>query len=241
MEDNPKLKYFVTDYKLTSAKEGSKIAIPVSKGSIGEEGIAKAIVKMGSTVGEIDVLAVMRGLNKAVTSLSEMGFTINLPLFRTSFSMTETYNADGTPAQGGKNKVKINLHKGSKLSEAESNLRTERTNPPADALTVYMVRDNESDTADDKLTPGGSFEVYGNGLKIDGDDPACGLYFVDADGKEYKAGKFTAKGNIPKMLSAMIPQLEPGQYQIKVVTQYAGSKPRKDPKTVVYNTKLTVE
>jgi hypothetical protein len=241
MEDNPKIKFFLTDNRLTAAKPGDKIAIPLSKGSIGEEGIAKEIVKMGSTVGEIDVLAVLRGVTKAVVSLSEMGFTVNLPLFRTSFSMTGTYNADGTPAQGSKSKIKINLHKGSEMSIAEGNLATEKTNPPADALTVYMVRDNESDTKDDKLTPRGSVEIYGNGLKIDGDDPSCGLYFVDAVGTEHKAGKFTAKGNTPKLLSAMIPELDAGQYQIKIVTQYAGGKARKEPKTLMYNTKLTVE
>jgi hypothetical protein len=105
------------------------------------------------------------------------------------------------------------------------------------------VRDSETKTVNDKLTPRGAVEVYGRGLKIEGDDPACGLWFVDETGKEYKAGNFVGeRGNSPSSLYAMIPDLSDGQYSVKVTTQYAtGNKPLKEPKSDVFKTKLTVK
>jgi hypothetical protein len=168
-----------------------------------------------------------------------MGFTLNLPLFNTSFSMTGTFNADGTPDEGEHN-VKLNLYKGTALRDIEPELKAAKTNEPAEKLRITTVKDSESGEINGKLTPRGVIEIYGDGLKIAGNSDSCGIWFVAADGQERRAGKFVANGNKPSLLLAMIPDLSPGKYRVKVVTQFTGGRLRKNPKWTVFKKYLTV-
>jgi hypothetical protein len=90
------------------------------------------------------------------------------------------------------------------------------------------------------LTVGGVIEVRGYNLKIEGDDPACGLWFIPENGIETKAAVMIE--NKPARIIAMIPQIRHGQCQVKVVTQYTGGGTfLKMPKMFIYPKKLNAE
>jgi len=91
----------------------------------------------------------------------------------------------------------------------------------------------------ERLTAGGVAELRGYNLKIDGDNPSCGLWFVAADGQETKAA--TIIENKPSKIIAMIPALTAGSYQVKVATQFSGGgKFLLSPKIFVYPKNLVV-
>jgi hypothetical protein len=242
ISDVYRVKYHTIPNRLTE-KEDDMIAIPHSQGSIDEKGLVGLIKEMNTTVGDVDVYAVLKAIGAAVYSASVKGYTFNLPLFQTTFTMTGSYKPDGTPDPASKtrHKFKIKLHKGSIFNDAERDIRTEKTAAPADPLQIFMVRDIITKTINKKLTPNGPIEVHGNDMKIAGTDASCGLWFVDNDGKEHAAGAFTANGNTPKLLGVMVPALEPGTYKIKIVTQYTTSAVLKSTKTYLYNPIFTVE
>jgi hypothetical protein len=83
-------------------------------------------------------------------------------------------------------------------------------------------------------------EVRGYNLKIDGDSPACGLWFIDQNGAETKAEVIVE--NKPSRIIALIPDLPAGSYQVKVVTQFMGSaKLLKTPRNFIFPKSLAVE
>jgi hypothetical protein len=92
----------------------------------------------------------------------------------------------------------------------------------------------------DRFTPGGVIEVRGYNLRIEGDNPSCGLWFVDENGNETRAE--TIIENKPSRLLAMIPNLTTAAYQIKVVSQFTGGGTLlKTPKTFTYQKKISAE
>ena len=104
---------------------------------------------------------------------------------------------------------------------------------------IKEVKDTSSDLFNERLTPRAIVEVYGYDIKIDGDDPTCGLWFVSENNVETKAT--IVAENKPSKIIALIPELSPGKWQLKVVTQYSGGGNLvKLPKVFVFPKKLTV-
>jgi hypothetical protein len=63
---------------------------------------------------------------------------------------------------------------------------------------------------------------------------------VAEDGSETQAATIIA--NKPSQIIALIPQLNIGDsYQVKIVTQYSGSRDLKDPKITVYGKTFIAE
>jgi len=98
-----------------------------------------------------------------------------------------------------------------------------------------------SGKVNETLTAGGVIEVRGYNLRIEGDDPSCGLWLVGDNGQEVKATVIIE--NKPSKIIAMIPALNIGGgfCNVKVVTQHTGGGTLlKTPKTFVYPKPLTV-
>ena len=118
-------------------------------------------------------------------------------------------------------------------------LKFDKTNTAAPLPQIQEVRDSVSGAVNELLTAGGVIEVRGYNLKIDGDDPSCGLWFVRDDGQQLKAEIFIE--NKPAKVTAFIPDLSPGNWQLKLVTQFSGGGVfLKTPKTFVYPMNLKV-
>jgi hypothetical protein len=94
----------------------------------------------------------------------------------------------------------------------------------------------------DLLTPGRNAKISGGKLKVEGTDPACGVYFVnEADGARVKVDEADIVENLNAHLLIIVPALPAGTYRLEVTTQYGGSsKPLKAPRTAVFDRLLTV-
>jgi hypothetical protein len=105
------------------------------------------------------------------------------------------------------------------------------------------VKDSVSGSVNERLTAGGVVELRGYGLKIDGDNPACGLWFVAETGEELRAEVIIE--NKPSRIIAMIPARPDGAgavpVRLRVVTQYSGGgKFLATPKVFVYPKTLSI-
>ena len=78
----------------------------------------------------------------------------------------------------------------------------------------------------------------GINIKIVGENADCGLWFVPASGDAVKAQIIVQ--NKPSTIIAMIPNLSAESYSLKVMTQYTGGKPLKEPKICVFNKPLLI-
>ena len=107
-------------------------------------------------------------------------------------------------------------------------------------MQIQEVKDSVTGSVNEKLMAKGVVEVRGYNLKIEGDDPTCGLWFIDDAGNEHKTVYIIE--NKPARIIAMIPNLDNGNYRIKVVTQFSvGGRFLRTPKVFVYPKNLQVE
>ena len=90
---------------------------------------------------------------------------------------------------------------------------------------ITKVTDLESGS-NDKLTPNGFLNIEGTNLTIAGDDEKVGLYFKNTldSTKDVKLGVKKMGVNNPSKLACVVPQLEAGTYQLKIITQFSKGK-----------------
>jgi hypothetical protein len=84
------------------------------------------------------------------------------------------------------------------------------------------------------LKPGSQFILYGYKIRIKGDNPQCGVYFVSTkdEARRYRV-KCECAVNTNSKIVSLVPALPPGEYRIAVLTQYTiGGKNLKNPKTI---------
>jgi hypothetical protein len=92
------------------------------------------------------------------------------------------------------------------------------------------------------LSPGGMFTISGHKIKVTGDKPEVGVYFVSATdpSQRVKVAGHLAE-NAPHRLIGIIPALTPGAYTLEVVTQFSsGSFFLKEPRVIESSLFLTV-
>ncbi|MDR2419456.1 MAG: DUF4469 domain-containing protein, partial [Treponema sp.] len=106
---------------------------------------------------------------------------------------------------------------------------------------ISEVVDLRTGSVNDLVTPGRNAKINGGKLKIEGDDPACGVYFVNqADGSRVKVDAADIVENVNAHLLIIVPALATGTYQLEVSTQFAGGHTLKEPRVVVFERLLTV-
>ena len=225
------LKYSLNENQLTDRQDDYS-AITHATNSFDMEAIITRILASGTLVTRTDVVAVMNNFQEAVVSIINEGGMINTPLFNTSFSISGVFESPLDMFDTTRHKLNINLAKGVLLRNIEKMIRIEKTNTVTPAPQVQEVRDSLSATVNERLTPKGVIEIYGYNLKIAGDDSDSGLWFVHSTGREERAEVMI--NNKPSQIIAIIPNLEPGEWQIKIVTQYTGGALLKKPRAYTY-------
>jgi len=104
----------------------------------------------------------------------------------------------------------------------------------ADSGCIDTFTDLETGMVNQTVTPGGLFIAGGRRIKITGDSPDCGVWFVSREdpARRYKAAKALA-GNASSKVAGLAPALPAGEYGVEIVTRYTkGGKELKEPKTV---------
>lgn len=92
------------------------------------------------------------------------------------------------------------------------------------------------------LTPGGQFIVSGHKIKVAGDKPEVGVYFVSAadPSQRVKVAGHLAK-NTETLVSGIIPALSAGRWKLEIVTQYSSMDNfLKEPRTITLAYELTI-
>jgi hypothetical protein len=88
----------------------------------------------------------------------------------------------------------------------------------------YLVDQEEDDFGHNMYLNGSMVAIYGSKIKIAGDNPANGVYFVPVLDPS-KAKKMTRVGeNNPSKITGIAPDTEYAQNRIEIRTQFNGTK-----------------
>ena len=234
------LKYGLVENLMTERPD-DYMALTYSVAGLDRNAIIDRMLARGTALTKTDILGVLNALEETVSEAVQQGYSINMPLINTSFSISGVFEGPMDNFDGNRHKLNVNITKGVLLREAEKRVKLEKTVASSVSQPqIQEVKDSVSGTVNLRLTSRGVVEVRGYNLKIDGDDPACGLWFEGSDGQQIKAEIIIE--NKPSKIIAIIPALVSGEYQVKVITQYTGGGTfLKTPKIFLYPRVLTVE
>ena len=211
------IKYYLVESHLA---EHALTAVVQSISSLDQEAVIDRILKRGTLLTRTNIIAVLNAYNETVVDLHLQGYSVTLPLFNTSFSISGVFDSQLDAFDGNRHKLNVNLSKGLMLRNAERSVKFEKTNTPAALPLIHEIKDSVSESVNEKLTANGVVEVRGYHIKIEGFENLCGLWFISETGETIKAKVIVE--NKPSKIIAMIPNLTPGNYHVKIVTQFAG-------------------
>lgn len=232
------LKYSLTRNLLTDSAD-DYTAKAQSLGSYDKEAIITNMLWRGSLLTRTDIVAVLNGFEESIANIIHDGGTVNTPLFNTSFSILGKFEGGVDNFDHKRHKVNVNLNKGILIRNAEAKVIPEKTGTIVNRLQILEVVDIVSGKMNKQLTPGGVLQVWGNNIKIAGDHPDCGVYFVHESGDTLKTQVIAQ--NKPKSLIVLIPMLSAGNYTLKVVTQFTRGTLLKSPRAYSFSKTLLVD
>lgn len=232
------LKYSLTENLLTPQPDDYAARVQNVTGH-DLESITALMLQRGSTLTESDVTAVLTMLFAIAAEVTARGETINLPLFKTSFSISGVFDRASDTFDPARHEVKVNVNAGKVLKDALQRLRVEKITVPENVPHIIEVKDSISGQVNSQITAGGVLDITGSLLKVGGEQPDNGVYFIAADGTKHKVE--TLVENKPARLIVIIPPLPPGSYTLQVTSQFNSvSTGLKNPRTGTFGQTLTV-
>jgi hypothetical protein len=170
------------------------------------------------------------------------GFSINTGYFTASAHIRGVFNSPTERFNPQKHTLSFMFNQGSLLRREAQAVEVEIVGVADASLNIAQVTDVRSGSVNDLLTPNRNLRIAGSRLRIAGDNPSCGVWFVnDADGTRTQVDTGDIVTNNPSELIIVIPALAPGTYRVEVSTQYGGTTPLKEPRTAVFDRPLTVQ
>lgn len=236
------LEFALGDNPLTPQAPNDLKAILQNVRTYGEEEIIKMMMNSGAGLTESDIVSVLRAFEKTLTEIIADGGAIHTPIFRASPSIQGVFETREDVVDGVHRKVHLNLQPGTALRDAAKEIKTHKLPVLFSGTYIVEVWDMKTETINDQLSPGRDLKITGVKVKIAGDDPTVGLYFVPAGGATpIRVDPKDLVVNKPSELIAPIPTLPSGQYQARIVTQYSGAgRFLKTPHIATFEHTLTV-
>lgn len=217
----------------------------ISRGTCSLKNLAEELVlrqkNFGLSAKQIEDL--IRAFNAIKLIRVSEGFAVDDELIRMNAKVKGVFSSKNDTFSPDRHKVMLCV--GAKrtadklMAEARGVIRQGNTINP----TIISVHDLESQGGD-VLTKGGFLEIKGTKIMITGTHGDVGLYFenVESPDKTVKLSIEKLGANTSTRLACVVPTtLEAGKYQIKVVTQYSGSKrPKNEPQSYTLRKVYTV-
>jgi hypothetical protein len=171
------------------------------------------------------------------------GFAINTGWYNATTHVKGVFTSLEEGFDPGKHTVAVEFRQGAELRRELAHVSVHIQGKAESGFGIAEVTDLRSGSVNDLLTPGRNARIAGGKLKIEGEDSACGVYFVNgADGSRVKVDAADIVENVNGHLLIVVPPLAAGTWQVEVTTQYSGSggKVLKAPRTASFDRLLTV-
>jgi hypothetical protein len=171
------------------------------------------------------------------------GFSVNTGYFSASVGIKGVFDSPAERFNREKHTLLFDFQQGALLRKETEQVAVEITGVADTSLSILQVTDVKTGSVNDLLTPNRNLRISGHKLKIDGDNRANGVYFVNqATQERTKVEQSDIVNNKPSEVMVVIPRLAAGQYKVEVTTQFGGHSKNmlKEPRTAVFDRILSV-
>jgi hypothetical protein len=223
--------------------EGAYIARTDNEASLSIEEVCAALKNRGGFTGNYDDLVeyVRQFFNEAAYQLCD-GFAVNTGYFLVHPNVGGTFDKATEGHDTQKHPVAFRFRTLAPLRALAEHITIEIEGVADVSGYIDEFVDISTEAVNETATPGEQFSIAGHKIKVAGDDPEVGVYFVSAadPARRFKAAGHLAENTASRVIG-IIPALSPGLYKLEIITQYSsGSFFLKEPRTVVLQPELAV-
>jgi hypothetical protein len=152
------------------------------------------------------------------------GYAVTNDWFTLYPHISGPFESPHDPIDPEKHKVSIRVTARKRMRDITKNTRIIVEGiADTDGFIDFLLDQEEHDVKHNMYLTGNMIAIYGKKIKIDGDDPANGVYFVPAD-SSLPAVKMTRLGeNNPAKITGIAPDTLYAYNRIEIRTQFTGS------------------
>jgi hypothetical protein len=171
------------------------------------------------------------------------GFSVNTGYFTANALIRGVFNSPTETFNSDKHAILYQFNQGDVLRKELSGIAVEITGVGDSSINITEVLDVKTGSVNDLLTPNRNLRIKGFKLKLAGENPAVGVYFINQTTQERtKVETSEIVTNNPAELIIVTPELAKGTYGLEVTSQYAGGGINlKEPRTSAFDKILTVQ
>lgn len=158
-----------------------------------------------------------------MTELLTRGYNINTGYFKAAAKINGTFDYENDDFDIDRHKVNFKFSQGINMRKIAAETKAEILHLRPFNFVIGQVTDCFTGSVGELLTPGKNLIINGIKIKLIGDDPAIGVYFInESTGERTKVESNEMAVNQNNKLIIVIPPLQAGDYRLEVVTQYSG-------------------
>jgi hypothetical protein len=205
--------------------EGAYTAKTANEASLTVEEVCMALKERGGYAGSYEVLvdAVKKFLNEMAYQLCD-GFAVNTGYFSIHPHIGGTFNRAHESIDPSKNRISFKFRVNRLLRNLAGHFEFEIVGVMDGNAYIDEFVDNYENSVNAHFVPGNVFTVYGNKIKVEGDNPGVGVFFVPVDDPSQAVKVTRIVENFPSKIIGQAPDTGYLLNRIEIRTQYSGSK-----------------
>jgi hypothetical protein len=169
------------------------------------------------------------------------GYAVNTGYFTAGTLISGVFTSPRDVFDSKRHSISFQFNQGSVLIKELPSVEVDILGLANVNLYIAQVTDVKTGTVNEILTPGRNLKITGSKLKLAGEKPEVGIYFINQESEAItKVEASDLVVNNPSELIIVIPQLAAGTYKLEVRTQYAVGALLKEPRSTVFERILTV-
>ncbi|MFT3738261.1 MAG: DNA-binding domain-containing protein [Breznakibacter sp.] len=232
--DNPLTKKNPRDFMARASIEKSLDITQICNSAVTRGGAPTTVAAM-----EMNTMLFL----KEMAYLLSDGYSVNTGYFTANADIQGVFDNAAEPFSPGKHSVVFRFRQGALLRRELEDIKVEILGVAQSGLFVSQVTDIKTGTVNDAITPNRNLRISGRKIRLAGDRPEVGVYFVGQATQEWvKVDASDIIVNNPSELVIVVPQLAAGGYKLQITSQFGGNTRRmlREPQTTVFDKILTV-
>ena len=204
--------------------EGAYIARTDSEASLSIEQVCAALKNRGGYGGDYEDLveAVKQFFDEAAYQLCD-GFAVNTGYYSIHPNVGGTFNSVTDIHDHQKHPISFRFRINNKLRKLVEHIAVDIEGIADASGWIDEFIDTDENSVNTLYVPGDQFILHGHKIKVAGDDPAVGVYFVPVDDPSAQMMVTRIAENTASKIIGIAPATGHVQNRIEVRTQYEGS------------------